>query len=113
MLPVGAKERGTPRIRRCVGRCCAVSVATAAPSYPLCRCEWTRPAMPAVTLAGHSADADRATVLTTAKALKDAEDNRREQGENRWSPWQRTLAVAVLVVPVVALAAYIIIAGGA
>jgi len=34
-LPVGAKERGTPRMRRCVGLCCAVSDATAAPRPPV------------------------------------------------------------------------------
>lgn len=40
-----------------------------------------------------SAAADRATVLTTAKALKDADDARRDKGEARWSPVQRLIAL--------------------
>jgi hypothetical protein len=40
-----------------------------------------------------SAAADRATVLTTAKALKDADDARRDKGEQRWSPVQKLIAV--------------------
>lgn len=40
-----------------------------------------------------SAEADRATVLTTAKALKDAEEARRDKGEARWSPVQRLAAL--------------------
>ena len=35
MLPVGANERGTPRIRSRAGWCCAVSEATAAPRPPV------------------------------------------------------------------------------
>src|ERR1017187_452029 len=40
-----------------------------------------------------SAEADRATVITTAKALRDAEDARRDKGEARWSPVQRLAAL--------------------
>lgn len=40
-----------------------------------------------------SAQADRATVLTTAKALKDAEEARRDKGDARWSPVQRLAVV--------------------
>jgi len=40
-----------------------------------------------------SAQADRATVLTAAKALKDADEARRDKGDARWSPVQRLAAV--------------------
>jgi hypothetical protein len=40
-----------------------------------------------------SAEADRKTVLTTAKALKDADDARRDKGQQHWTPVQRLLAV--------------------
>lgn len=40
-----------------------------------------------------SAAADRATVLTTAKALKDADDARRDKGEQKWTPIQRLALV--------------------
>jgi chromosome segregation ATPase len=36
-----------------------------------------------------SAKSDRATVVTTAKALREAEDARRDKGEARWTPVQR------------------------
>ena len=36
---------------------------------------------------------DRATVLTTARALKDADDARRDKGDARWTPVQRLAAV--------------------
>jgi hypothetical protein len=39
-----------------------------------------------------SGQADRATVLTTAAALKAADDARRDKGEQRWTPFQRGLA---------------------
>lgn len=42
-----------------------------------------------------SSAADRATVLTTAKALKDAEEARRDKGEQSWSPVQRLIAITV------------------
>lgn len=38
-----------------------------------------------------------ATVLTTAQALKDAEEARRSMAEQRWSPWQKTFAVLAAV----------------
>jgi hypothetical protein len=40
-----------------------------------------------------AADSDRRTVVVTAAALKDAEDARRSQGEQRWSPWQKAIAL--------------------
>jgi hypothetical protein len=40
-----------------------------------------------------SAAADRATVVTTAKALKDADDVRRDRGDARWTPVQRLAAI--------------------
>jgi hypothetical protein len=39
-----------------------------------------------------SGQADRATVLTTAAALKAADDARRDKGEARWTPFQRAIA---------------------
>jgi hypothetical protein len=53
-----------------------------------------------------SADADRRTVVTTAAALKDADDARRDTNTDRWSPWQKAIAVigaAAAVVGIVAL----------
>jgi outer membrane receptor for monomeric catechols len=38
---------------------------------------------------GDSAAADRATVVTTAVALKDAEEARRDATDTRWAPLQR------------------------
>ncbi len=43
---------------------------------------------------GDRAEADRVTVRTTADALKEAEDARREAGEQRWTPMARIAAVA-------------------
>jgi hypothetical protein len=39
-----------------------------------------------------SADSDRRTVVTTASALKDAEDARRSSDTDHWSPWQKLFA---------------------
>lgn len=53
--------------------------------------------MHALTLAvqrlGDQAVSRDATVITTAKALKDAEDARRDNAERAWSPVSRLLAV--------------------
>jgi hypothetical protein len=46
----------------------------------------------AVQRLADSTAADRATVLTTAKALKDSDDARRDKGDRRWSPVQRLTA---------------------
>jgi hypothetical protein len=40
-----------------------------------------------------SMEADRATVLTTAKALRDADEARRDKDVQRWSPLARIIAV--------------------
>jgi hypothetical protein len=40
-----------------------------------------------------SADADRRTVVTTALALKAAEEARRSITTDRWSPWQKGIAL--------------------
>ena len=44
---------------------------------------------------GDAADADRATVKTTAAALKDAEEARRDSTDQRWSPKARLIATVV------------------
>jgi hypothetical protein len=43
---------------------------------------------------GDAAASDRATVITTAAALKSAEEARRDQGEQRWSPLTRLAVIA-------------------
>lgn len=47
----------------------------------------------AVQRLGDQAVSRDATVLTTAAALKDAEDARRSKTEASWSPWQKLFAV--------------------
>jgi hypothetical protein len=42
---------------------------------------------------GDRAEADRATVITTAEALEKADSARRDAGEQRWSPLTRFAAV--------------------
>lgn len=53
--------------------------------------------MHAMTLAlqrlADQAVARDATVVTTAAALKDAEEARRDRTEQGWAPWQKALAV--------------------
>lgn len=39
--------------------------------------------------------ADEKTRISTAQALKDAEDARRDADETKWAPWTRVLAVVV------------------
>jgi hypothetical protein len=60
----------------------------------------------AVQRLGDAAQADRATVVTTAEALEKAEAARRDKTESRWSPMARLLAV----VTVVAIIAGVVIA---
>lgn len=57
----------------------------------------------AVQRLGDQADANAKTVITTAAALKDAEDARRAKTEQSWSPVQKFLAVLVAAVAVVGL----------
>jgi hypothetical protein len=47
----------------------------------------------AVQRLGDAADADRATVKTTAEALEKQDKARRDQSESRWSPAAKTIAV--------------------
>jgi hypothetical protein len=54
----------------------------------------------AVQRLADSAAADRATVITTAAALKDAEEARRSITESRWSPMARLIAVIVCLAAV-------------
>lgn len=60
-----------------------------------------------------AADADRATVITTAKALEKAEAARRAKSAQGWTPFQRGLAVigglaaiAGIILTVLALAGH-------
>ena len=46
----------------------------------------------AVQRLGDAMTSDRATVLTTAAALKDAEEARRDRSDQGWSPWSRLFA---------------------
>lgn len=54
----------------------------------------------AIQRLGDAAEADRSTVVTTAAALKDADAARRDQGERRWTPIQRLIAVVVALAAV-------------
>jgi hypothetical protein len=47
----------------------------------------------AVQRLSDQAEANAKTVITTAAALKDAEDARRAKGEQSWTPFARLLAV--------------------
>jgi acetoin utilization deacetylase AcuC-like enzyme len=58
----------------------------------------------AVQRLGDQADAAAKTVLATASALKAAEEARRAQTEQRWSPIQKLLAVVAGVAAIVAIA---------
>lgn len=51
----------------------------------------------AVQRLGDAAAGDRATVITTAKALKDADDARVAASDTRWSPMARAITVIVAV----------------
>ena len=59
----------------------------------------------AVQRLADQAESRDATVIKTAAALKDAEDARRAQGETRWTPFTRVIAlvgaIAGLVVAVI------------
>ena len=47
----------------------------------------------AVQRLGDAANADRATVITTATALEKADQARRDTSESRWSPTAKVIAV--------------------
>ena len=57
----------------------------------------------AVQRLGDQAVSRDATVVTTAAALKDAEDARRSKTESAWSPWAKALAVIAGVAAVAGL----------
>jgi hypothetical protein len=57
----------------------------------------------AVQRLGDQAEANAKTVITTAAALKSAEEARRDKIEHSWSPVAKVLAVLAGVVGVVAL----------
>ena len=67
--------------------------------------------MHALTLAvqrlGDQAVSRDATVITTAKALKDAEDARRDKTEQSWSPLTRLSLVLGVLVSLTILALYV------
>jgi hypothetical protein len=53
-----------------------------------------------------SADSDRRTVVTTASALKDAEEARRSTTTDRWSPWQKGAVIIGAIGTVVGILAW-------
>jgi hypothetical protein len=63
--------------------------------------ERTVEALEGLTLAvqhlSDQADAAATTAVTTAKALKDADDARRGKAEQTWSPFQKTFAVLAAI----------------
>jgi len=52
---------------------------------------------------GDQADANSKTVITTAAALKDAEEARRDKSDQSWSPWTKGFAVLAAVATLVSL----------
>lgn len=69
--------------------------------------------MHALTLAvqrlGDQAISRDATVVTTAAALKDAEDARRAKGEQTWTPFARTIAVLGGLAALAAVVAFLLV----
>jgi hypothetical protein len=59
-----------------------------------------------------SMEADRATVVKTALALKEADEARRQKGEQRWTPAARAFAVLAVLVSLASLITYILISHG-
>jgi hypothetical protein len=57
----------------------------------------------AVQRLGDQAIARDATVITTASALKDADEARRNTADQRWSPWQKGFAVIAAVAALVGM----------
>jgi negative regulator of sigma E activity len=54
-----------------------------------------------------AAEADRTTAITLAAGLKEADQVRRNQGENRWAPLSRLGVVATVVAAIIGLLAYL------
>lgn len=65
----------------------------------------------AVQLLASQAIARDATVVTTAAALKDADEARRNTAERSWSPWSRGLAILAGAVGVVGLVLVLLLRG--
>jgi hypothetical protein len=57
----------------------------------------------AVQRLGDQAVSRDATVVTTAAALKDAEEARRQSSEHSWSPWARAFAAVAALATAVGL----------
>jgi hypothetical protein len=64
----------------------------------------------AIQRLGDQAESAAKTVITTASALKDAEDVRRSKTEQSWSPVQKALAVIGAFVTVTGLIVTIVLA---
>jgi hypothetical protein len=62
----------------------------------------------AVQRLADSAASDRATVVTTAAALKDAETARRDKTEQSWTPVQRLFAAVAALAAVVGVLAVVL-----
>jgi hypothetical protein len=58
------------------------------------------------------ADADRNTALATAAALKTADEVRRAQATDRWSPWQKAVALLAALAAIASIVAFILKTGG-
>jgi uncharacterized membrane protein YhaH (DUF805 family) len=50
-----------------------------------------------------------ATVVTTAAALRDAEEAKVRQGEQSWSPWAKAIALAAGAVTVISIATSVVL----
>lgn len=57
----------------------------------------------AIQRLGDQAVSRDATVITTAAALKDAEEARRNQSERSWSPWSKVFAVLAGIATVIGI----------
>jgi hypothetical protein len=62
----------------------------------------------AVQRLSDAADADRATVVTTATALEKAESARRDKSETHWTPFARMITVIVAVATLLAAIGWLI-----
>jgi len=63
----------------------------------------------AIQRLGDQAEANAKTVITTAAALKAAEDARRAKGEQTWTPFARTIAVLGGLAALAAVAAFLLV----
>jgi hypothetical protein len=63
----------------------------------------------AVQRLGDQAEANAKTVITTAAALKDAEDARRAKGEQTWTPFARLIAAFGGLAAVAAVVTFLLV----